>query len=107
MREVKAVQIPTCESASSVAQPEEVLSECEPDEDFDSHVTWNTPIKYMKQKWFCKRDREVRYQVDKVSTSKFDERRLIDMRFWMYIGIISNMLFQIGGTMNPMTPQQY
>ena len=83
----------TFDSAISVAQPEEVLSECEPDDEYDPQVTCRTPIKYIKQKWIQRRDREVRYKVDKVSTSKFDERRLIDMRFWLYIGVLSNILF--------------
>ena len=83
----------TYDSAVSVAQPEEVLPECQPDEDYDPYVTWATPIKYMRQKWIQRRDREVRYKVDKYSTTKFDEQRLIDMRFWLYMGVISNILF--------------
>lgn len=97
----------TYDSAISVAQPEEVLPECVPDDNYDPNVTCHTPIKYIKQKWLFRRDREVRYKVDKITTSKFDERRLIDMRFWLYMGMISNILFQIPSTLKPMTPEQY
>ena len=97
----------TYDSTISVAQPEELLPECEPDDDYDPNVTCSTPFKYIKQKWLLRRDREVRYKVDKASTQQFDERRLIDMRFWLYIGVISNCLFQIPSTIKPMTPEQY
>lgn len=48
MKEVKKVQIQSYESAISVAQPEEVLSECEPDDEYDKDVTCRTPINYIK-----------------------------------------------------------
>lgn len=97
----------TYDSAVSVAQPEDVLPESQPDAEYDYNVTCRTPIRYIKQKWLCKRDREVRYKVDKMTTNKFDERRLIDMRFWLYMGIISNILFQTSSTLKPITPEQF
>ena len=38
---------------------------------------------------------------------RFDERRLIDMRFWMFMGIVANIVNQIPNTINPLTPEQY
>ena len=38
---------------------------------------------------------------------RFDERRLIDMRFWMFMGIVANIVNQIPNTINPQTPEQY
>ena len=48
MKEVKKVNIQSYDSTVSIAQPEEVLSECEPDDEFDPNITCRTPIKYIK-----------------------------------------------------------
>ena len=48
MKEVKKVQLQSYDSSASFAQPEEVLSECEPDDEYDQSVTCRTPIKYIK-----------------------------------------------------------
>lgn len=61
MKEVKKVELQRGDSDVSVARPEEVLSECEPDDEFDHNVTCRTPLKYIKQKWLFRRNREVRY----------------------------------------------
>ena len=107
MKEVKKTNIQSYDSTISIAQPEDVKPECEPDEEFDADVTCATPIKYIKQKWLFRRNREVRYQVDKISMRRFDERRLVDMRFWMFMGIVGNIANQLPNTFTPMTPEQY
>ena len=44
-------------------------------------------------KYICKRTRKDRYEVTSSQINRFDERRLIDTRFWIFVGAISNMLF--------------
>ena len=34
------------------------------DDDYDANVTCKTPFKYIKQKWCCRRERQVRYKVN-------------------------------------------
>lgn len=36
----------------------------------------------------------------------FDERRLIDSRFWLFMGALSHFFFQLGQSMNPVTEEQ-
>ena len=67
--------------------------EAKPDEDYEADVTCATPVKYVMQKWCCKRKRQVRYQIGSDLINEFDERRLIDARFWIFIGNLSNLMY--------------
>lgn len=37
----------------------------------------------------------MRYKVNNQQMNEFDERRLIDSRFWLFMGAITNSLYQI------------
>jgi hypothetical protein len=60
----------------------------------------------MKQKWFKKRDRQVRYSISDEKLQEFDDRRLIDTRFWLFLCNVSNTYYQYVNTVKPMTPEQ-
>ena len=34
------------------------------DDEYDANVTCKTPLKYIKQKWCCRRERQIRYKVN-------------------------------------------
>jgi len=85
-------------------QIEEDHPETKADAGYDDKVTCATPLKYIMQKWCCRRKRQVRYKVDNAQLNNFDERRLIDCRFWLVLGNISNGIFMINNTLKPTTP---
>ena len=57
---------------------------------------------YIIQKWICKRKKSIRYLTDDRHFEEFDNKRLMDTRFFIFMGIISNALFQIQNTLNPL-----
>ena len=74
-----------------------------PDDQYEPSVNlWNSPLKYAKQKWIFKRSREVRYTVSSEHVNTFDQRRLIDARFFNLINFIAIMLFNLGAIINPL-----
>jgi hypothetical protein len=56
----------------------------------------------MWNKYVCKKDRKDRYEITSNQLSRFDERRLIDARFWLFIGSISNAVFQLNVAIKPL-----
>jgi len=66
-------------------QVEQEHPEMKADKYYDEKVTWRNPIKYSCQKWCCRRNRTVKYKVTDESVNAFDDRRMIDVRFWLWI----------------------
>lgn len=53
------------------------------------------PIYYIWRKWIWRRKRTVRYGANNDQIEKYDERRIIDARFWLFFGNVSNLIFQV------------
>ena len=51
------------------------------------------PFKYAYHKWICKKSRQQRYKVTDEQIAHYDDRRMIDARFWLYLGFLSNVMF--------------
>jgi hypothetical protein len=43
--------------------------------------------------WCFKAKRSERYGVEQDSFKEFDEKKFVDMRFWLFMGVISNINF--------------
>ena len=76
-------------------KPSKQLEDIEIEEDptYDRDLNWNNPIKLLMQKWILKRNKSVRYQTEDKEFEGFDDRRLVDSRFFLFMGVISNSMF--------------
>lgn len=73
----------------------------EEDPTYDRNLNWSNPVKYIIQKWICKRKKSMRYKTDDTFFEDFDGRRLVDARFLTFMGILGNLLFQTQALLNP------
>jgi len=85
--------VPASKVTSINKQVELEHPEMKADKDYDENVTIGNPIKYIMQKWCCRRKRTVKYKVTDEIVNAFDDRRLIDVRFWLYVQVVSNIYY--------------
>jgi hypothetical protein len=49
-----------------------------------------------------KKKRSERYGLDSKTFETTDNKKFVDVRFWLFMGVLSNFSFQLGGTFSPM-----
>lgn len=90
-----AVQIPASKNIQNLDHEFELQHpETIADAEYDKNVRFlKSPLKYVTQKWFKKRTRQVRYSITDEKLQEFDDRRLIDARFWLFLCNVSNTYY--------------